>query len=109
MGRQGAALIRPADASQPVALIDVDAGHDLAIEGPPGTGKSETITNMIATALQCGETGTCGWLLDRASFAQRRGCGGSAAGDASSVRSVDRGQNRLDTRKLNTGSLLPVS
>ena len=48
------ALIRPADASQHSALIDVAEGHDLAIEGPPGTGKSETITNMIATALAAG-------------------------------------------------------
>lgn len=49
------ALIRPADASQHSALIDMAAGHDLAIEGPPGTGKSETITNMIATALGAGK------------------------------------------------------
>lgn len=49
------ALIRPADASQHSALIDMAAGHDLAIEGPPGTGKSETITNMIATALTAGK------------------------------------------------------
>lgn len=48
------ALIRPADASQHSALIDVADGHDLAIEGPPGTGKSETITNMVATALTAG-------------------------------------------------------
>lgn len=48
-------LVRPADASQHAALIDTCAGHDLAIEGPPGTGKSETITNIIATALQQGK------------------------------------------------------
>ena len=52
--KRAPALIRPADASQHSALIDVGEGHDLAIEGPPGTGKSETITNMIATALAAG-------------------------------------------------------
>jgi hypothetical protein len=31
------------------------SGHDLAIEGPPGTGKSETITNMIANAVAAGK------------------------------------------------------
>lgn len=49
------ALIRPADASQHSALIEAAEGYDLAIEGPPGTGKSETITNMIATALGQGK------------------------------------------------------
>ncbi len=49
------ALVRPADASQHSALIDMAGGHDLAIEGPPGTGKSETITNMIATAVGAGK------------------------------------------------------
>lgn len=53
--RSAPALIRPADASQHSALVDVREGHDLAIEGPPGTGKSETITNMIATALAAGK------------------------------------------------------
>jgi ABC-type iron transport system FetAB ATPase subunit len=49
------ALVRPADASQHSALIDMAAGHHLAIEGPPGTGKSETITNIIATAVSAGK------------------------------------------------------
>jgi very-short-patch-repair endonuclease len=44
-------LIRPADASQHSALIETADGANLAIEGPPGTGKSETITNIIATAI----------------------------------------------------------
>lgn len=48
-------LIQPADASQHSALIDVSEGHSLAIEGPPGTGKSQTITNIIANALDAGE------------------------------------------------------
>lgn len=45
------ALITDADASQHRAIMDMAAGRDMAIEGPPGTGKSQTITNMIATAL----------------------------------------------------------
>lgn len=49
-------LIQPADASQHSALIDVVAGRSIAIEGPPGTGKSQTITNMIAAALAAGKT-----------------------------------------------------
>lgn len=48
-------LIQPADASQHAALIDVAEGKSLAIEGPPGTGKSQTITNMIASALKDGK------------------------------------------------------
>lgn len=45
-------LIRDADSSQFSSIIDAfscDGG--LVIEGPPGTGKSQTITNLIATAL----------------------------------------------------------
>lgn len=49
------ALITDADASQHRAIMLAAAGHDLAIEGPPGTGKSQTITNMIATALGQGK------------------------------------------------------
>ena len=48
-------LIQPADASQHSALIDIVAGKSVAIEGPPGTGKSQTITNMIAAALDAGK------------------------------------------------------
>lgn len=49
------ALVCDADASQHSAIIDMKAGKDLAIEGPPGTGKSQTITNMIAAALAEGK------------------------------------------------------
>lgn len=49
------ALITDADASQHRAIMDMAAGRDMAIEGPPGTGKSQTITNMIATALEQGK------------------------------------------------------
>nr|WP_283938533.1 DUF4011 domain-containing protein [Sphingomonas alba] len=48
-------LVTDADVSQHSALVDVAAGIPLAIEGPPGTGKSQTITNMIAGALDAGK------------------------------------------------------
>ena len=31
-------------------------GYDLVLEGPPGTGKSQTITNLIAQALGAGKS-----------------------------------------------------
>jgi len=40
-----------ADSSQFGALLRARAGQDLIIEGPPGTGKSQTITNLIAQTL----------------------------------------------------------
>lgn len=50
-------LIFDADSSQHSALIDaVNKGQNLVIEGPPGTGKSQTITNLIAAALMMGKT-----------------------------------------------------
>lgn len=45
-----------ADSSQTLAILDVNAGHNLVIQGPPGTGKSQTITNLIAEALGNGKT-----------------------------------------------------
>lgn len=49
-------LITSADASQHSALVDVMQGNNLAIKGPPGTGKSQTITNIIANALAKGKS-----------------------------------------------------
>ena len=49
------ALVLDADASQHSAVYDVMCGKDLVIEGPPGTGKSQTITNIIAAALAGGK------------------------------------------------------
>lgn len=48
-------LIEDADSSQHSALIDVINGKNLVIEGPPGTGKSQTITNLIAALLAQGK------------------------------------------------------
>jgi len=45
-----------ADSSQHSALCDIAAGKSLVIEGPPGTGKSQTITNAIAHAISSGKT-----------------------------------------------------
>lgn len=51
-------LILPldADSSQQSALVDIRSGRNLVIEGPPGTGKSQTITNAIADAIGAGKT-----------------------------------------------------
>lgn len=50
------AMIHDADSSQLSAVVDVLDGKDLVIEGPPGTGKSQTITNIIAAALAEGKS-----------------------------------------------------
>jgi very-short-patch-repair endonuclease len=49
-------LVLDADSSQVLAVVDVDQGRNLVIHGPPGTGKSQTITNLIAEALGKGKT-----------------------------------------------------
>jgi very-short-patch-repair endonuclease len=49
-------LINDADASQHSAIVDSMNGKNLVVEGPPGTGKSQTITNIIANALYAGQT-----------------------------------------------------
>jgi len=50
------AQVVDADSSQLRAMVAVSRGHDLVLEGPPGTGKSQTITNLIAQALSDGKT-----------------------------------------------------
>ena len=45
-----------ADSSQTLAIIRANAGGSMVIEGPPGTGKSQTITNIIAEAVANGKT-----------------------------------------------------
>ena len=49
-------LITDADSSQHSAIMDVMQGHNRVIEGPPGTGKSQTITNIIAAAMAKSKT-----------------------------------------------------
>ncbi len=48
--------IRDADSSQQVAIPAAKRGLSAVIEGPPGTGKSQTITNIIAECLAEGKT-----------------------------------------------------
>ena len=45
-----------ADSSQIAAIEDVKEGRNLVVEGPPGTGKSQTIVNLIAELLAEGKS-----------------------------------------------------
>lgn len=45
-----------ADSSQLAAVVAAQRGKDFVLFGPPGTGKSQTITNMIANLLAHGKT-----------------------------------------------------
>ena len=45
-----------ADSSQLAVIREAKAGKNLVVEGPPGTGKSQTIANMIAEMLAAGKT-----------------------------------------------------
>ncbi|QWT21320.1 DUF4011 domain-containing protein [Bacillus sp. NP157] len=44
----------PADSSQVAAVVASAEGHSFVLDGPPGTGKSQTIANMIAHNLALG-------------------------------------------------------
>ena len=46
----------PADSSQLSAVMGAAEGRDFVLVGPPGTGKSQTITNMIAQCLATGKS-----------------------------------------------------
>jgi very-short-patch-repair endonuclease len=48
-------LVLDADSSQYLALMKVASGENVALEGPPGSGKSQTIVNAIANALHDGK------------------------------------------------------
>ncbi|SDQ22411.1 DUF3320 domain-containing protein [Leucobacter chromiiresistens] len=45
----------PADSSQAEAVVDAAAGRTFVLEGPPGTGKSQTITNLLAHSIAQGK------------------------------------------------------
>ena len=44
-------LVVDADSSQFSALVDIANGENLSVEGPPGSGKSQSIVNMISAAM----------------------------------------------------------
>ncbi len=44
------------DSTQLSAILGVAAGATMVLEGPPGTGKSQTITNLIAHSIATGKT-----------------------------------------------------
>ncbi len=46
----------PADSSQLAAVMTAAEGKDFVLVGPPGTGKSQTIANIIAQCLSMGKT-----------------------------------------------------
>ena len=54
-GELAPAFALPADSSQHSAVLDVATGMSLVVEGPPGTGKSQTIVNLIANAIDKGK------------------------------------------------------
>lgn len=45
-----------ADAAQACVVADAVAGRSLVVEGPPGTGKSQTVANLVFRALATGRT-----------------------------------------------------
>lgn len=45
----------PVDGSQEEVLLHLKAGADMAVDGPPGTGKSQLIVNAVADALAEGK------------------------------------------------------
>ena len=49
-------IVMDADSSQHSAIVDAFVGKSLVIEGPPGTGKSQTIANLIAAAMDSGKS-----------------------------------------------------
>lgn len=53
---ESTAQVVDADSSQLRAIAAVSKGHSLVLEGPPGTGKSQTITNLVAQALSEGKS-----------------------------------------------------
>lgn len=52
---QVSVLLDRADSSQFGTMVEVAGNSNLAVEGPPGTGKSQTIVNVIGAALADGK------------------------------------------------------
>jgi len=49
-------LVLDADSSQLACIESIKKGNNLVIHGPPGTGKSQTIVNLIAECIAVGKT-----------------------------------------------------
>ncbi len=49
-------LVCDADASQSRAIVAVQRGRSMVVHGPPGTGKSQTIANLISTLAAGGKS-----------------------------------------------------
>src|SRR5690606_34076620 len=49
-------LVLDADSSQRQAIAAAVAGNSFVMDGPPGTGKSQTIANMIAGLIHAGRS-----------------------------------------------------
>lgn len=49
-------LTSESDPSQEAAVLEARYGRGLLVEGPPGTGKSQTIVNMVADAIGTGRS-----------------------------------------------------
>lgn len=49
-------IVLDADSSQHSAIVDAMQGRTLVVEGPPGTGKSQTIANLVAAAMAQGKS-----------------------------------------------------
>ncbi|GIM88518.1 DUF4011 domain-containing protein [Paractinoplanes toevensis] len=48
-------LLLDADASQRACIAAATAGHSFVLDGPPGSGKSQTIANMVGCLLHAGK------------------------------------------------------
>lgn len=48
--------VRDADSTQRTCIIAARDGHSFVMDGPPGSGKSQTITNIIAELMHAGKT-----------------------------------------------------
>lgn len=49
-------LVKDADSSQVLSILEAGNDRSVVVQGPPGTGKSQTITNIIANTLAKGKT-----------------------------------------------------
>lgn len=88
-------LVTDADATQVAAIEAALAGQSLVIKGPPGTGKSQTITNLIAAALAEGQRVLFVPQARRRALSEARGAWGRAGhGGARRSTAIDCAQHR---------------